>query len=99
MKKLEPFFDIIGEILAIVLVITYVILITNGTWNYIDSEDVLHVLNIINRFGALALVAVVGMEAMSKRNIIFFLLFLGACAFIFTFLFMPDTFASLMGTY
>ena len=99
MKKLEPLFDKLGEILAIVLVATYILLITNGTWDYIQSEDVLHVLNIINRFGALALVAIVGMEAMIKRNILFFLLFVAACAFIFIFLFMPDTFASIMGTY
>ncbi|MBR2022995.1 MAG: hypothetical protein IJ996_00575 [Clostridia bacterium] len=97
MKKLEPFFDLLGEILAIVLVVTYVILITNGTWNYIEDETVMMVLSAINRFGALALVAVVGLEAMSKRNIIFLLLFVAACAFIFVFLFMPNTFESIMG--
>lgn len=97
MKKLEPLFDLIGEILAVVLVVTYVILITNGTWDYIESEAVMMALSAINRFGALALVAVVGLEAMSKRNIIFLLLFVAACAFIFVFLFMPNTFESIMG--
>ena len=97
MKKLEPFFDTVGEILAVVLVATYVIILTNAKWDYIQIEMILDILQMINMYGALALVGIVGMEAMSKRHVIFRIAFILALAFIFVFLFMPETYAQIMG--
>ena len=97
MKKLEGFFDVIGEILAVVIVITYVVLLANAKWHFVDGIPwLLNTLEIIKNFGSLALVAVVGFEAMCKRNFIFRIIFYACLAIIVIFLFFPDTYAYLL---
>ena len=46
---------------------------------------------------ALVLIAVVGLEAMAKRNFIFQIIFLALLALIVVFLFFPDTYNSFIG--
>ena len=57
----------------------------------------LKILDIVRNYGALLLVAVVGLEAMSKRNIIFRIIFYAALAIIVIFLFFPGTYQNLIG--
>lgn len=95
MKALEKVFDILGEIIAVVLVITFALLIIDANFKFLP--DVLYnILNIIRNYGALVLIAVVGLEAISKRNIIFKILFLAMLALIVIFLFFPGTYENLI---
>ncbi len=97
MKKLEGFFDILGEILAVVIVVTFVLLLANAQWGFLAAVPWLYsVLQIIQTFGMLALVAVVGLEAISKRNFIFRIIFYALLAIIVIFLFFPDTYGYLL---
>ena len=71
-KKLEPVFDILGEIIAVVLVIVFALLIIDANFPFLSNVEWLkNIFEIIRNYGALALIAVVGLEAMSKRNILF----------------------------
>ena len=88
-QNLETFFDILGEILAVVLVLVYAVLILNATFNFIPEGTILNILKVLQTYGALALVAIVGMEAMSKRNILFQIIFLALVALIVVFMFFP----------
>ncbi|MBR2988168.1 MAG: hypothetical protein IKC64_00415 [Clostridia bacterium] len=98
MKSLEKFFDVIGEILAVLLVIVYVVSLANAQWHFLDGISWLtNIMAILRTYGALLLVAVVGLEAMSKRNIIFRLLFYAAVAIIVIFMFFPNTYTYLIG--
>jgi hypothetical protein len=97
MKKLEPFFDILGEILAVVMVVVYIVSLANAQWGFITNATVLNILAIIRTYGALLLVAVVGLEAMSKRNIVLRLIFYACLAIIVIFMFFPDTYTQLIG--
>ena len=98
MKSLEKFFDVIGEILAVLLVIVYVVSLANAQWHFLDGIGWLtNIMAILRTYGALLLVAVVGLEAMSKRNIIFRLLFYAAVAIIVIFMFFPSTYTYLIG--
>ena len=95
MKALEKVFDILGEIIAVVLVITFALLIIDANFKFLP--DVLYnILNVIRNYGALGLIAVVGLEAISKRNIIFKILFLAMLALIVIFLFFPGTYENLI---
>ncbi len=96
MKALEPIFDIIGEILAIVLVITFAVLILNANFEFINNVTIMQILQIIQNNGSLALMEVVGLEAISKRNIIIRIAFYALLALIVVFLFFPDTYANLI---
>ncbi len=94
-KKSEKFFDILGEILAVVLVIVFALLIINANFPFLP-DSILNVFEVIRTYGSLVLIGVVGLEAMSKRNFIFQIIFLALCALIVIFLFFPDTYANLI---
>ena len=95
-KKSEKFFDIIGEILAVVLVLVYVVLILNANFSFIPEGVFLNILEILRTYGSLILVGVVGLEAMSKRNLVFQIIFIALLALIVVFLFFPGTYETLI---
>lgn len=98
MKKFEKFFDILGEILAIILVVVYIVSLANAQWHFLDGITWLtNIMAILRTYGAILLVAVVGMEAMSKRNFIFRAIFYCAIAIIVIFMFFPNTYTYLIG--
>ncbi len=94
----EKLWDILGEILAVVLVITYALLILNANFQFITNATVLMVFDVLRTYGSLALVGVVGLEAISKRNLIFQIIFIALMALVVVFLFFPATYQNLMGT-
>lgn len=97
-KKLEKVFDIIGEILAVVLVIVFALLIIDANFPFLDNVEWLkNAFEIIRTYGALLLIAVVGLEAMAKRNFVFQIIFLALLALIVVFLFFPGTYESFIG--
>ena len=95
-KGLEKVFDILGEILAVVLVVVFALMIINANFSFLPDE-VLNVFKIILNYGFLFLCAVVGLEAMAKRNFIFQIIFLALLALIVIFLFFPGTYENLIG--
>ncbi len=97
-KGLEKLWDILGEILAVVLVVTYAVLIVNANFQFINNQTVLMVLDILRTYGSLDLVGIVGLEAISKRSLLFQIIFIGLMAIVVIFLFFPDTYANLIGT-
>ena len=63
-KGLEKVFDIIGEILAVVMVVVFALLIINANFSFLP-DAVLNVFEVIRTYGSLVLIAVVGLEAMA----------------------------------
>ena len=94
-KKMEKVFDILGEILAVLLVVVFALLIVNATFEFLP-DGVLNVFEVIRNYGSLVLIAVVGLEARSKRNFIFQIIFLALLALIVVFLFFPGTYDNLI---
>jgi len=94
---MKKFWDILGEILAVVLVFAYALWILNGNFHFIKDVTALKVIDILRNYGSLALIAIVGLEAISKRNIIFKIIFLALMALIVIFMFFPGTYNNLMG--
>ena len=96
-KKMEKVWDIIGEILAVVMVLVYALLIINANFSFIPEGTFMNILEILRTYGSLLLVAVVGLEAISKRNIVFQIIFLALLALIVVFMFFPGTYENLIG--
>ncbi len=94
---LEKVWDIIGEILAVILVVAYAVLILNANFQFIHNETVMMILDILRTYGSLVLIGVVGLEAMSKRCLVLKIIFLLLCAVIVVFLFFPGTYENLIG--
>ncbi len=96
-KGMEKVWDIIGEILAVVLVLVYAVLIINANFPFIPEGTIMNILEILRTYGSLLLVAVVGLEAISKRNVVFQIIFVLLLALIVVFLFFPGTYENLIG--
>ena len=96
-KKMEKVWDSIGEILAVVMVLVYALLIINANFSFIPEGTFMNILEILRTYGSLLLVAVVGLEAISKRNIVFQIIFLALLALIVVFMFFPGTYENLIG--
>lgn len=94
---MEKVWDIIGEILAVVMVLVYALLIINANFSFIPEGTFMNILEILRTYGSLLLVAVVGLEAISKRNIVFQIIFLALLALIVVFMFFPGTYENLIG--
>ncbi len=97
MKSLEKVFDIIGEILAVLLVIVYAFAFTNAQWNYISSDILNKIVELARTYGSIVLMGIVGMEAMSKRSFVLRIIFYVLFAAIVIFSFFPDVQAYLVG--
>lgn len=91
----EKVFDILGEILAVATVVLYVVLIINANWAFIPQGTFLDILLIIKNYAALLVVAIVGFEAMVKRNFVFKLIYIILLAVIIVFQFFPGTWHNL----
>lgn len=97
LKGTEKLWDILGEILAVVLIIVYALLILNANFGFLPTEGwIVSALQILKTYGSLALVGVVGLEAISKRNILFRIIFLALIALIVVFMFFPATYQNLI---
>ena len=95
-KCFSKFWDIIGEILAVLLVLVYAALNINADFSFIPEGTIMNILEVARTYGSLLLVAIVGLEAMSKRNIIFQIIFLALLALIVVFIFFPGTYENLI---
>ncbi len=96
-KKLSGVFDIIGEILAVVIVVVFALLIIDANYPFLSNVSWLYnICKIIMQYGTLVLVAIVGLEAMVKRNIVFLIIFCALLALIVVFLFFPDTYQNFL---
>lgn len=97
-ESLSSVFDVIGEILAVVLVLVFTVLLLNSEFHFLDSVDtVRRILEGVRGYGTLLLVAVVGLEAMVKRNFLFFLIFAALIALCVVFMFFPEARSYLTG--
>ncbi len=97
-RLISKILDIVGEIIAVVLVFVWILSITNAIWGYMDKVPVLvKILNAVITYGGIVLMAIVGLEAMSKRNIVFRIIFLLLVAIIIISSFFPEIFSKLVG--
>ena len=94
-EKLEKVLDFLGEVLGFLTVVLYAVLIINGTWQFIPQGTLYNVLLVAKSYAALAVVAIVGLEAAVKRSFLVKLAFLILLAVIVVFQFFPGTWANL----
>lgn len=94
--KLEKLFDVLGEILAFVTIVVWVLVIINQNFNFLPST-IADILSVSKSWLLLALVGVVGFEATIKRNILVRLVFYILLAILIIFHCFPGTYDYLVG--
>lgn len=98
-RKSDKFFDILGEIVAIITIISYALLIIDANWAFIPANGIIYTILIcIKTYGLLALLVLVSLEAIAKRNFIIKIVFLVLIAVVIIFQFFPGTWDSVVGT-
>lgn len=93
-EGLEKILDTLGEILAFITVALYAVLIVNATWTFIPQGTFFDILLIAKNYASLAVVVVVGLEAVVKRGFILKLIFIILLAIVIIFQFFPGTWAN-----
>lgn len=94
-EGLEKFLDILGEILAFLTIALYAVLIVNANWTFIPQGTFYNILLVAKTYASLAVVAVVGLECVVKRNFIIKLIFFVLLAVVIIFQFFPGTWANI----
>lgn len=90
-------FDVIGEVLAVVYVVVFALLLIDAQWPFLSNVDWLYaVFKGIWTYGAFVIAAIVGLEAMVKRNFLLFLIFAALLVVCVIFIFFPGTYESLL---
>ena len=95
-EKLEKVLDFVGEVLAFLTVVLYAVLIVNATWSFIPQGTFYNILLIAKNYASLAVVIVVGLEAVVKRGFFMKLLFIILVAVVIIFQFFPGTWENLI---
>ncbi len=94
--KLEKVFDVLGEILAFVTAVVWALVIIDQNFPFLPQKMV-DIFNIAKSWLLLALVAIVGLEATIKGNIIIRILFYLVLAVLIIFHCFPGTYEYLVG--
>lgn len=94
--KIEKVFDVLGEIIAVLALIIFVVSILNYNFNFVKNADAVKILEIANEWSGFLLIAVVVLEATIKRNIVIRIIALLLIAIAVIFLFFPGTYNTLI---
>lgn len=89
--KFEKFFDVLGEIIAFLAIVLFALLIINAKFDFLPDK-VVEILSYCKEWVGLVLIAVVGMEATIKRNILIRIIFYLLVAVVVIFMFFPETY-------
>ena len=96
-NTLSGVFDVIGEVLAVVYVVVFALLLIDAQWPFLSNVDWLYaIFKGIWTYGAFLIAAVVGLEAMIKRNVLLFLIFAALLAICVLFICFPGTYENLL---
>ena len=91
-------FYVIGCIAAVVTVIAYLVLCINAQVPFIpEGSFIMNVLNIIKTFAPLIVVALVGIEFVADKHIVFRIIFYVMIALVVLMMFFPSTWSKFVG--
>ena len=100
-SPMTDFLDFIGKVLAVVMIIVYAAQIVHAYYPFLPDEGtLLTIIDYVKMYAPMALMAVVGLEAVWDKSELLKLVMLVACAAIIIFSFFPavrDTIVGYLG--
>lgn len=88
-KPLEKALDIIGEILAFLVILLLAFSYINAVFGITDNAILLTVLNYVQTYAIIGVVAIVGLEFVIDKGLILTIIYLALVAVVLIFSFMP----------
>ena len=90
--------DGIGMFAAVITVISYLLLVINAQWPFLnDANTIYNILTVIRHYAPLVVVAIVGLEFVSERSFLVRIIYYAAVALIVISMFFPSTWNELVG--
>ena len=90
-------FDGIGMFAAIITIISYLLLVINAQWPFLnDATTIYNILTVIRHYAPLIVVGIVGLEFVSQRSLLIRIVFYAAVALIIISMFFPSTWNELV---
>lgn len=90
-RNLTKFFDIIGELLAVLTIMLIVFLYLNANFNFIGEASTVDILTKIREYMILGTIIIVGLEFSVKKSFIWFVIFMVLAAISVIFSFFPES--------
>lgn len=92
MKKVQNALNVLGQLVAFLTIILYVVLIANANWPFIaEGSKLLYWLELIKGYSTIILLCIVAFEASCKQNFIIKVLIYVCIAVVIIFQFFPET--------
>lgn len=89
-ERKSNFWDVLGQVVALVLTLVYILYVSNAYFNYFDMEGILgKIISVCMLYGPMILIIISCMDALKKRTIVLRILFLAIWVVIFIFTFFP----------
>ncbi|HEY8424304.1 MAG TPA: hypothetical protein VIL23_06085 [Clostridia bacterium] len=89
-KSLEKALDIIGEILAFLVILCLAFSYINAVFNITDNALLLTILTYVQTYAVIGVVAIVGLEFVIDKGLILTIIYLILVAIVVVFSFMPE---------
>lgn len=94
----KKIFDAIGMFAAVITVLTYLVLVINAQWPFLDGvPQIYNILTVIRHYAPLVVVAIVGLEFVSGKSILVRVIYYVVIALIIISMFFPSTWNDLVG--
>lgn len=96
-SAMAEFLDFIGKVIAVLMVIRYAALIVENYYSFLPTEGLFFdIINYIGLYAPMALMVVVGLEAVWDKSELLKLVMLVICAAIVIFSFFPDVWTTII---
>jgi hypothetical protein len=89
-RNLSRFFDLLGELLAVLTIMLIAFLFLNTNFNFVGDSATLNMLTTIRDYAILGTLIIVGLEFSVKRSFVWFVIFLILAAIAVLFTFFPQ---------
>lgn len=83
--------NILAETVAFLTIVLFLVLLINANWEFIHSESIMNVLNIMKFYAPFVLTLIVGLQVTSRQPFLVRIIFYIAIAMIIVFQFFPGT--------
>ncbi|HEY8390622.1 MAG TPA: hypothetical protein VIL26_06725 [Clostridia bacterium] len=98
-KPLEKVLDVIGEVLAFLVILLLAFSFINTAFGLTDNEILLKVIAITKTYAIIGVVAIVGLEFVIDKGLILTLIYLALVAVVVIFSFFPEVQAQIMNQF
>ena len=98
-KPLEKVLDVVGEVLAFLVILRLAFSFINAAFGITDNEILLKVIAFTQTYAVIGVVAIVGLEFVIDKGLILTIIYLALVAVVVIFSFLPEVQSQIMNQF